>query len=140
MFANGLGDQGLIPGWVIPKTKKIVLDAALHSTEHYKARIKVKLTNPRKGVAPLPTPHCSSYWKESLWIALDNTQPSYIYIYIYIYINRCIYEHMQICAFTNRILLQLCRYIFSGVLIDFSFTLLTCQSAKTLPTNPADFS
>ena len=29
MFANGPEDRGLIPGRVIPKTKKIVLDAAL---------------------------------------------------------------------------------------------------------------
>ena len=27
VFANGPGDSGSIPGWVIPKTKKIVLDA-----------------------------------------------------------------------------------------------------------------
>ena len=29
MFANGPGDRGSIPGRVIPKTKKMVLDAAL---------------------------------------------------------------------------------------------------------------
>ncbi len=28
VFANGLGDRGSIPGRVIPKTKKMVLDAA----------------------------------------------------------------------------------------------------------------
>ena len=41
MFTNGLGDQGSIPGWVIWKTQKMVLDAALLSTPHYKARIGV---------------------------------------------------------------------------------------------------
>ena len=40
MFANGLGDQGSILGWVIPKTKKIVLDVALISAQHYKVRMK----------------------------------------------------------------------------------------------------
>ena len=40
VFANGPGDQGSIPGRVIPKTKKMVLDAALLSTQHYKVRIK----------------------------------------------------------------------------------------------------
>ena len=32
MFANGLGDLGLSPGRVIPKTQKIVLDASLLNT------------------------------------------------------------------------------------------------------------
>ncbi len=32
MFANGPGDWGSIPGQVIPKTQKMVLDAALLST------------------------------------------------------------------------------------------------------------
>ena len=45
MFANGPGDQGSIPGRVIPKTKKkkIVLDAALLNTQH-KVRIKGSAT------------------------------------------------------------------------------------------------
>ena len=43
VFANRLGDQGLIPGRVIPKTQKMVLDAALLSTHYYKVRIKVKV-------------------------------------------------------------------------------------------------
>ena len=42
MFANGTGDQGSIPGRVIPKTEKMVLDAALLNTQHYKVRIKGK--------------------------------------------------------------------------------------------------
>ena len=42
MFSNGLEDWGSIPGWVIPKTQKIVLDAALLNTQHYKVRIKGK--------------------------------------------------------------------------------------------------
>ena len=43
VFANGLGDRGSIQGQVIPKTQKMVLDAALLSTQHYKVRIKVKV-------------------------------------------------------------------------------------------------
>ena len=42
MFANDLGNWGSIPGWVIPKTQKMVLDAALLNTLHYKLRIKGK--------------------------------------------------------------------------------------------------
>ena len=39
VFANGQRDLGSIPGRVIPKTQKMVLDAALH----YKVRIKGKV-------------------------------------------------------------------------------------------------
>ena len=28
VFANGPGDQGSIPGWVIPKTQKMALDTS----------------------------------------------------------------------------------------------------------------
>ena len=43
VFANGPGDWGSIPGWVIPKTKEMVLDAALLNTQHYKVRIEGKV-------------------------------------------------------------------------------------------------
>ena len=33
---------------------------------------RVKWSNPGKGVAPSPTPRCSSYWKGSLLVALDS--------------------------------------------------------------------
>ena len=39
-FANGPGDQVSIPGRVIPKTQKMVLDAALLNTPQYKVRIQ----------------------------------------------------------------------------------------------------
>ena len=34
VFTNGLGDWGSILGQVIPKTQKMVLDAALLNTQH----------------------------------------------------------------------------------------------------------
>ena len=39
-FANGQGDLDSIPGRVIPKTLKRVLDTSLLNTQHYKVRIK----------------------------------------------------------------------------------------------------
>ena len=36
VFANGPGDRGSIPGQVIPKTLKMVLDTSLLNTQHYK--------------------------------------------------------------------------------------------------------
>ena len=54
-FANGSGDRGSIPGQVIPKTLKMVLDASLLNTQHYKVWIGVKWSNPGKGVVPSPS-------------------------------------------------------------------------------------
>ena len=54
VFANGPGDRGSIPGRVIPKTKKKVLDAALLNTKHYKVRIKSKVEHSREWSSALP--------------------------------------------------------------------------------------
>ena len=48
VFGNGPGDNGNGPGWVIPKTQKMVLDAALLNTQHYKVRIKGKVEQSRE--------------------------------------------------------------------------------------------
>ena len=53
-FANGPGDQGPIPGQVIPKTQKMVLDATLLNTQHYKVRIKDKVDQSREWSDALP--------------------------------------------------------------------------------------
>ena len=63
VFANSLGDLGSIPGRVIPKTFKMVLDTSLLNTQQYKVCIKGKWSNPEKGVGPSPTPQCCSNWK-----------------------------------------------------------------------------
>ena len=41
VFVNGLGDRGSLP--VIPKTQKMVLDAALLCIQYYKVKIKGKV-------------------------------------------------------------------------------------------------
>ena len=48
MFANGPGDLGLIPGCVIPKTLKMVLNTFLLNTQQYKVHIKGKVKQSRK--------------------------------------------------------------------------------------------
>ena len=48
VFANGPVDMGLIPGHVIPKTLKMVLDASLRNTPQYKVRIKGKVEQSRE--------------------------------------------------------------------------------------------
>ena len=43
VFANVPGDRGSIPGCVVPKTQKMVLDASLLNTQHYKVQVKSKV-------------------------------------------------------------------------------------------------
>ncbi len=50
VFANGPGDLGSIPGRVIPKTQKMVLDTSLLNTQHYNVRIKGKVEQSWEGV------------------------------------------------------------------------------------------
>ena len=54
VFANDSEDQGSIPGCVIPKTLKMVLDTSLLNTQHYKVRIKGKVEQSRERSSALP--------------------------------------------------------------------------------------
>ena len=87
VFANGPGDRGSLPGRVILNTQKMVLDAPLLNTQHYKVQIKVKWSNLGEKVASFLTPWCCIYWKRSIRVVLDNGRPTYIYITLYIFIN-----------------------------------------------------
>ena len=72
VFANGPGDQGSIPGRVIPKTLKIVFDTSLHNTQQYKVRFKGKVEQSReRSSAPPHTTWFRSYWKGSHLVTLD---------------------------------------------------------------------
>ena len=54
VFANGPEDQGSIPGRVIPKTQKMVLDATLFNTQHYNVKIKGKVEQSRVRSSAFP--------------------------------------------------------------------------------------
>ena len=54
MFVNGLGKQGSISGWVIPKTQKMVLDASLLNTQHYRVWVKGKVEQSWERSSALP--------------------------------------------------------------------------------------
>ena len=43
VFANGPSDLVSLPGRVIPKTQKVVLDASLLNTQYYKVHFKGKV-------------------------------------------------------------------------------------------------
>ena len=82
VFADGLGDWS----WDIPKTQKMVLDASLLNTQHYKVRIKGKVEKSKKRSSTSPTPWGSSDWKGSLWISLDYGCQLYL-LFIYLPIS-----------------------------------------------------
>ena len=68
---NGPGDPGSIPGRLIPKTLKMVLDTSLLNTQQYKLRIEGKVEQSWERSSALPYSSCSSYWKRSLLVAID---------------------------------------------------------------------
>ena len=54
VFTDGLADCGSILGRITPKTQKMVLDAALFNTKHYKVRLKGKVEQSRERSSALP--------------------------------------------------------------------------------------
>ena len=66
VFVNGPGDLGSIQG-----LKKWYLMPLCLTLRIIRYGLRVKWSNPGQGVAPSPTPWCSSYRKGSLWVALD---------------------------------------------------------------------
>ena len=54
VFTNDPGDRGSIPGRVIPKTQKMVLDSSLFNPHHYKVRIKGKVEQYREWSRAFP--------------------------------------------------------------------------------------
>ena len=118
VFANGPGDWGSIPDWVIQKTQKMVLDGTLLNTQHYKVRIKGKVEQSRewnsnlgvvaieKGAFRSPSTKVAIftyiyriYWYNNI----------YIYISIDIYTYVCMYVFAIVCIFFN---LSLSLYIY----------------------------
>ena len=54
VFADGPGDLGSIPGRVIPKTLKMVLDTSLLNTQQYKVHIKGEVEQSKERSSTLP--------------------------------------------------------------------------------------
>ena len=79
---NSPRDWGSIPGRVIPKTQKMVVDASWLTISIIRSRSRVKWSNPGKEVAPFSTPHYSSYWKGKLRVTLDYGRQLYFFTHI----------------------------------------------------------
>ena len=75
--ANGPGDLGSILCQVLLKNQKWFLIPPYLTHIIIRFGWRVSGSNPWKGVAPFPTPWCSSYGKRSLRVALNYGQPAY---------------------------------------------------------------
>ena len=75
VFANGQGDLGSIPGWVTPKTFKMVLDTSLINTQQYKVRIKGKVEQSRERSSALP-------YISVLWLLKREPSGRRLYFYL----------------------------------------------------------
>ena len=64
-IANGLGNRGSIPGRVIPKTLKMVLDTSLLNIQHYKARIEGKVEQSRERSSYVVAIERGAFWSPS---------------------------------------------------------------------------
>ena len=88
VIANGQGDLGSIPGCVIPKTLKMVLDTSLLNNQQYKVHIKGKEEQSReRSSAPTHTytSHYCSYWNGSLLVTLKYGRQLYFTFTLFIY-------------------------------------------------------
>ena len=61
VISNDPGERGSIPGRVISKTQKWHLMQPCLTLSIIRYGSRVKWSNPGNGVAPSPTPRCSSY-------------------------------------------------------------------------------
>ena len=124
LLAYGQGDQRSFPGHVIPKTLKVVLDTSLFNTQQYKVRIKIKVEQPGKGVAPSLKPRCCSYWKRILLVAFDYSRQllfisslspnnlHFIIIIIVIIIVERTQKINKLKAFKHRIVRRISEFVY----------------------------
>ena len=140
VFPSDPGEQGSIPGRIILKSPKMILDVAIHNTQHWKVRIKLKWINHGKVITPSPTPWCCSYWKRSLRVTFDYGRQltlhahthththqhkhthththTHIYIYIYVCVCGCVCMCVCVCVCLKHFLDKI-RYLDEPEIIIF---------------------
>ena len=96
-----------IPGWVVLKTQKMVLDTALLNTQHYKVRIKDKVEQSREWSSALSYTSLWYLLKRELQVTLNYGCQLYLHAYIYIYIH----THVNIYIYVHIIYIYIYIYI-----------------------------
>ena len=82
VFANGPEDLDSIPGCVMPKTLKMVLDTSLLNTQQCKVCIKGKVEQSRERSSALPHLGVIAIKMGAFW-SLSTTVANITYIYTY---------------------------------------------------------
>ena len=103
VFTNGPGDRGSIPGRVIPKTQKMVVEATLLSTQDYKVQIKSKMEQSKERSSALPL-HLGvvAIEKGSLRVTPDCGRQLYFYFKIMLMITtvlKCFHTFWRLITF-----------------------------------------
>ena len=93
VFANGPGDLGSTPGRVIQKTLKMVLDASLLNTQHYKVWIKGKVEQSKERSSALPYTLVVVAIEKGAFRSHSTMVANFTTIYMYIYIYMSVYIH-----------------------------------------------
>ena len=100
-------EQGSILGSVMPKNKKVILDASWFNTQHKKVWIKGKWSNPQKEVAPSPTPAVAiekgAFGSSSTTVGQHTHTHTHTHIHI-CWINKCRFlPQKELCICIQRI-------------------------------------
>ena len=85
VFTSGPGDLVSIPGHVIPKALKIVLNTSMLNTHHYKVYIKGKVEQSREKSRALPYTSVQLLLKREPSSPPRLQSPTLLLLYIYIY-------------------------------------------------------
>ena len=86
-MAREIGFRSLVESY--QKLKKWYLICLCWTLSTIRNVSRVKWWNPRKGVALYPTPWCSSFWKWSLWVGIDDGHQLYLLSYLGSNISSC---------------------------------------------------
>ena len=126
-FDHGSGDLGSIPGQVIPKTQKSVMDPSVLNTQHYKVRIKDKrgqsmeresLGHPRLRSAKHSQHVGVEAIEKGAFVLPPTTVAQLIYIYIYIQTKIFFRKHTHTHTHTHtHIYIYIYIYRYSDVLV-----------------------
>ena len=101
VFSNGPGDRVSMPGKVIAKTQKMVLDSSCLTFRILRHGTRVKWSNPWKGIAPSPTPRCVKFAARRMhhrthihtyYHLYEHTQKYANVIYIHIHTKRVVHH------------------------------------------------
>ena len=110
VFANGLGDLGSIPGCVIPKTLKMVLDTSLFNTQQYKLSIKGKVEQSRERSSTLPYDLSVVAFEKGAFWSPSTTVTNFTYLHSNTWNHLTFCKKMSLGSFKN-IINKMCSQI-----------------------------